>query len=151
MSDTLGTNVVTQIGILCRDIEKTAKAYGDFFGMEYAIQQSGAPEVARAVYEGSPTPARCRQAFFQLGGVQLELIEPDEHPSVWRECLDKNGEGLHHLAFWVKDTDGVLKKLDGAGMPLMQAGHWPTGRYAYVDARETLKFILETLENTGES
>ena len=150
MANTLGSKVVTQIGILCRDIEKTAKAYGDFFGLEYTIFQTDVPEVAKATYNGEPTPARCWQAFFQLGDVQLELIQPDEHPSVWKEDLEKNGEGLHHLAFWVKDTDGVLKKLEGMGMPTRMKGHWATGCYAYVDAFDSLKIVLETLENTGE-
>jgi len=150
MSGVLGSKVVTQIGILCHDIEKTAKAYGDFFGLEYAICQTGPQEEAQTMYEGKPTPARCLQAFFQLGDVQIELIQPDEHPSVWREDLEKNGEGIHHLAFWVKDTDGVLKKLEADGMHTRMLGQWDTGRYAYVDAFDKLKFLLETLEMTTE-
>ena len=63
MANVLGTKVVTQIGILCHDIEKTAKAYGDFFGLEYAIYQTDVPEIAKGVYNGAPTPARCWQAF----------------------------------------------------------------------------------------
>jgi len=144
----LGTNVVTQIGILCRDIETTAKAYGDFFGQEYTIMTTGPQEEAGTKYYGKDTPARCRQVFFKVGDqVEIELIEPDEHPSVWRDDLDKHGEGFHHIAFWVKDTDQILARLDAAGMPLRQKGGWPGGRYAYVDASETLKFTLETLEN----
>lgn len=150
MSNVLGTTVVTQIGILCHDIKKTAKAYGDFFGLDYSISQSGPPEEAQTLCQGQATPARCLQAFFQLGDVQIELIQPDEHQSVWREDLDKNGEGLHHLAFWVKDTDGVLKKLEDMGMRTRMSGQWATGRYAYVDAFEKLKILLETLENTAE-
>jgi len=135
---------------ICHDIEKTAKAYGDFFGLAYAISQSGPYEEAQTAHNGKATPARCLQAFFQLGDVQIELIQPDEHASVWREDLEKNGEGIHHLAFWVKDTDGVLKKLEGAGMRTRMTGQWATGRYAYVDALDKLKIVLETLENTAE-
>ena len=87
-------------------------------------------------------------AFFQLGSIQLELIQPDELPSVWREDLDRNGEGLHHLGFFVKDTDNVLKKLEGLGMGTRMTGGWGTGRFAYVDAYDKLKIIIETLENT---
>lgn len=150
MSDILGTHVITQIGILCHDIERTARAWGDFFGQAYTISQSGPQEEAQTLYNGEPTPARCLQAFFHLGDVEIELIQPDESPSVWREDLDKNGEGLHHLAFWVKGTDGVLRKLEGAGMRTRMVGQWSTGRYAYVDAFDSLKILLETLENTAE-
>ncbi len=148
MENPLGTTVVTQIGILCRNIEQTAKAYGEFFGLEYTISQSSDPDEAKTIYNGKSTPARCYQAFFQLGDVQIELIQPDEHPSVWRDDLEQKGEGLHHLAFWVKDTDGVLRKLSDANMPVRMTGCWETGRYAYVNAFEKLKIVLETLENT---
>lgn len=144
---TIGTRVCTQLGILCHDIEKTAKAYGDFFGMDYTISMTGPQEEAHTLYEGTPTPVRCKQAFFKLGNIEIELIEPDEHPSVWRRDLDEKGEGLHHIAFWVEDTDGQLRKLDAMGMPTLQTGSWNGGRYAYVDAHKDLKILLETLEH----
>lgn len=147
MESVLKTTIVTQIGILCNDIEATAKAYGDFFGMEYTIMQTGPQEEAGTVYLGQPTAARCKQAFFQMGDVQLELIEPDMEPSVWRYDLETRGEGLHHLAFYVKDTDGMLAKLAEMGMETLQTGGWDGGRYAYVDARGSLKVLLETLED----
>lgn len=151
MSSVLGTTVCTQIGILCHDIEKTAKAYGDFFGMEYTISASSPQETAHTQYAGNPTPATCKQAFFKVGDqLEIELIEPDHQPSVWRHDLDTKGEGLHHIAFWVKDTDGMIRKLGEMGMPALQTGGWPGGRYAYIDAHADLKILLETLENTGE-
>ena len=147
MSEELGTKVIAQICILVHDIEKTAKVYGDFFGLRYRINESEAQNVAQTMYNGQPTPARCKMAFFQLGDIQLELIQPDEHPSVWREDLDKNGEGFHHIGFFVKGTDDVLKKLESIGMHTRMTGSWGTGCYAYVDAFDQLKFLLETLEN----
>ena len=46
---------------------------------------------------GEPAPkAAAKLAFFDLTpGVQLELIEPNHEPSVWRDHLDKYGEGIH--------------------------------------------------------
>ena len=144
----LGTTICAQIGIICRDIEATAKAYGDFFGMEYAISTSPLPEVARGEYLGAPTAVRCRQAFFKIGeAIDIELIEPDHEPSTWRHDLDEKGEGVHHIAFWVKGTDQLLLTLEGQGMKLLQKGGWPGGRYAYVDANPQLKVTLELLEN----
>jgi len=60
---------------------------------------SGMPTKLPTNPSSESTPARCLQAFFELGSVQIELIQPDENPSVWREDLDKNGEGIHHIAF----------------------------------------------------
>lgn len=151
MESVIGSTICVQLGLLCHDVEKTAKAYSEFFGLEYTTGQSSPQEIGHAMYEGQPTQARCKQAFFNLGNIQLELIEPDEHPSVWRHDLDTKGEGLHHIAFYVKDTDGQLRKLDAMGMKTRQTGGWPGGRYAYVDAQDSLKILLETLENLNEA
>ena len=144
----LGTTVCAQIGILCHDLKKTADAYAAFLGMEYTIMESSPQEIAKTEYLGSPTPARCRQAFFKVGGaLEIELIEPDRNPSTWRHDLDEKGEGVHHIAFWVKDTDGKIRALEGMGMNLLQTGGWHGGRYAYLDAAPSLKVVLELLEH----
>lgn len=145
----LETGRVAQIGIIVKDIEKTAKAYADFLGLPMpAISQTDGIEVTQAVYNGQPCEATAKLAFFNVGeGIDIELIQPDEKPSTWREFLDAKGEGVHHIAFWIKDTKGKTKKLATMGMPTVQTGEWGTGRYAYVDALEPLKLIIETLEN----
>ncbi len=149
----LGTDVVCQIGIVCHDLEKTGKAYAEFFGMECPpVSESGDPERVKAVFNGEPSDAACRMMFFELGNIQIELIQPDEKPSVWRNDLESKGEGLHHIAFIVKDMDGKLKKLDAMGIALRQKGDYAnnSGCYAYVDARDTLKLTLELLENYAD-
>lgn len=145
----LGTNLITQIGILVHDIEKTAAAYSAFLGLPMPqINLTDAEPLAQTKYLGQPSQARAKLAFFEVGpGLQLELIEPDHAPSTWRHDLDEKGEGFHHIAFVVKDMKGQLQKLDAAGMKLLQTGEYTGGRYAYVDANDSLKLVLELLEN----
>lgn len=145
----LGTNLVTQIGILVNDIEKTAQDYADFFGVaKPPISCTGVYDEALTQYMGKPTLARTKQAFFDIGPhIQIELLEPDQEPSTWRHDLDENGEGVHHIAF---DIDGMEEKIQlcaGKGMPLLQRGQWATGSYAYIDGNEKLKLVLELLEH----
>ncbi len=147
----LGTTVCAQIGILCHDLQKTADAYAELLGMTYTVSESSVQEIAQTEYLGEPTPARCKQAFFKVGEtLEIELIQPDMHPSTWRHDLDEKGEGVHHIAFWVKDTDDKIAALEGMGMKFLQKGGWPGGRYAYLDAASSLKVVLELLENTGK-
>ena len=42
-----------------------------------------------AEYRGEPMPARCKLAFFEFGNTTMELLEPDQEPSCWREFLDR--------------------------------------------------------------
>ena len=86
-------------------------------------------------------------AFFNLGQVSLELIEPVGAPSTWREYLETHGEGMHHIAFRIQGMEQQLTILADKGMLAVQRGDYSGGRYAYVDAVPQLGLILELLEN----
>jgi len=148
MPNALGTNVICQIGLVVQDIERTAKAYADVFGMDVLEIQITAPaEEAHTRFRGAPTPGRAKLAFFQMGNVSLELIEPVGDPSTWREFLDEHGEGVHHIAFRIKGMDHVLASLEEKDIPAVQRGDYTGGRYAYVDSAPALGVIMELLEN----
>ncbi|MGO5012431.1 VOC family protein [Niallia sp. Sow4_A1] len=144
----LGNNVITQIGILVHDIEKTSQAYADFFGIDkpdWSMTDTAA--IAQTEYRKQPTQARAKLAFFDMGSLQLELIEPDHNPSTWREYLDEHGEGPHHIAFVINGMKGKVAMMERNQMPLLQKGEYTGGRYAYMDTFNDLKIILELLEN----
>ncbi|MDE4542192.1 MULTISPECIES: VOC family protein [unclassified Thermoanaerobacterium] len=144
----LGTNIVTQIGIIVKDIDEASKTFADFFGVEKPKWNwTDGYEKSHAEYNGKPSDARAKLAFFDMGQVQIELIEPDENISTWREFLDKHGEGVHHIAFQVKDMDEKIKALEKNEMSLVQKGDYEGGRYAYIDTFSKLKVIIELLEN----
>lgn len=144
----LGTNVITQIGILVHDIEKTSQAYADFFGVEKPQWfWTDTIDKAQTEYRGDPSEARSKLVFFDMGQLQLELIEPDEKPSTWREALDANGEGPHHIAFQIKGMKEKVALLERNQMPLIQKGEYTGGRYAYIDSIPQLKVMIELLEN----
>lgn len=145
----LGTDVCVQVGILVHDIEKTGAAYAAVLGMDmpdYIV--TGTREEARTEFRGAPSDARAKLMFFPVGGnMTIELIEPDENPSTWREDLDKNGEGVHHLAFNITGMTETVARLAANGMPLIQKGEYEGGRYAYIDSNAQLKTLIELLEN----
>lgn len=145
----LGTNIVTQIGIVVNDIEKSSRDYADFLGMEKPEWiQTGEYEQTQGEYMGKPCKGRAKLAFFNVGPtLSIELIEPDNEPSTWRDDLNKNGEGIHHIAFVIKGMKEKIEICGRNGMPLQQKGEYTGGRYAYIDAKSTLKTIIELLEN----
>jgi methylmalonyl-CoA/ethylmalonyl-CoA epimerase len=144
----LGTNKMTQICIVVKDIEKTAAEYADFFGVKKpSISMTGPREETHAEFKGAPTDARAKLAFFRFKNITLELIEPVGGPSTWKEWLDTHGEGVHHIAFNVRDTKGKVKALESKGVKLVQRGDYRGGQYTYLDATGPLKIVLELLEN----
>jgi hypothetical protein len=154
MSDTaatssgIGTLTITQVGLIVRDIENTARAFADVFGIPVPtpIITDGLDK-AHTEYQGQPSEARAKLAFFQAGQVSVELIEPIGGPSTWKDFLDEHGEGVHHLAFEIKGMDKQITYLAGKGVPLVQRGDYTGGRYAYLDGAPRLGVILELLEN----
>ncbi len=145
----LETNIVTQIGFVVHDIEKTSQAFADFLGMEKpAWSLTDTIDKTQSTYNGTPCPARAKLAFFKVGpNVSIELIEPDMQPSVWRDVLNERGEGIHHIAFNIQGMKDKIISLEADGMKMTQFGEYTGGRYAYIDTVSQLKTIVELLEN----
>ena len=115
-----GKKVVAQIAITVKDIEKAVETYSRVFGMEKPpITITDEQDKAKTIYYGESSPARCKLAFFDFGQVQLELMQPIGEPSVWKDVLDRDGDGVNHIAFWVPDTNETLAYLEGQGMKMI--------------------------------
>ena len=147
-AQTLGTTTVIQIGIVVHDIEAKARAWAEILGLPVPeIMVTEASEHAQTEYNGKPSSAGAKLAFFDLGQVSLELIEPVGGPSTWRDQLDEHGDSLHHIAFEIKGMPQRVAHLESKGISLVQRGEYPGGRYAYLDGTAQLGAILELLEN----
>jgi methylmalonyl-CoA/ethylmalonyl-CoA epimerase len=144
----LGTTTITQVGIIVRDIEAKARAWSEILGLPMPeIIITDTYERAQTEYEGKPSDARARLAFFHMGQVDVELIEPIGEPSTWNDQLDRHGDSLHHIAFQIKGMSEKVAYLGAEGLPLVQRGEYTGGRYAYIDGSVQLGAILELLEN----
>ena len=144
----LGSQIVCQVGIIVHDVEKVARAWATILGVEPPVAHlTDSADVAHTRYHGEPTEARAKLAFFNLGQVSLELIEPVGGPSTWQEFLDAHGQGLHHIAFLIQGMDEAIARLEAHDIPLVQRGDYTGGRYAYLDGIAGLGAIVELLEN----
>ncbi len=94
------------IGIAVKDLDQAMMLYREAFGIE--------PDL---VYESSYTKAKI--AFFPIGDVRVELIQPVDPESVVGKFLEKRGEGIHHISYSVKDVDGSLAELEKRGVQLI--------------------------------
>jgi len=113
----LDSNVVVQIGIIVKDVEKTAGAYAGVFDIPRpAVVPIADDSFANTTYHGQASQAKGKAAFFDLGPVQMELIEPLGAPSTWEEFLRTRGEGIHHIAFKTQDMGAAREFLASKGM-----------------------------------
>ena len=151
MAGILNTLRVAQVGFIVRDIETTKKKFAEFLGVPVPpTQPCGDYAVMQTLVDGKPAPdANSKLAFFDMENIQLELIEPNGVKSTWQDFLDQHGEGIHHIAFSINGTNEKVLTMEAAGLKCVQRGKYGDGggEYAYFDATEDLKCIIETLES----
>lgn len=144
----ISSKTVTQVAIIVRDIEKARNSWAQTLGITPPeVSVAGGHPSRPTLYKGKPSDAKAKLAFISMENLQIELIEPMGGKSTWQEFLDKNGEGIHHIAFWVKDINGMEKKFEMQGMPTVMSGGWDGGAYSYISSEKKLGCIIELLEN----
>jgi len=142
------SKVITQVAIVVKNIDKARNAWAQLLGVEVPEVSVAESNSSRpTLYKGKPTDAKAKLAFISMENLQIELIQPLGGKSTWQEYLDSHGEGIHHIAFAVKDINGMENKFDSRGNPTVQRGGWDGGAYSYIDGSNDLGCILELLEN----
>lgn len=143
---------MTQVGIVVKDIESAAGHWAAALGLEDKpkINMASSSERVPTEYRGESTDASAKLAFIRLDNITIELIEPVGKDSTWYEFLEEKGEGIHHIAFQVKDMNDRIREFAASDIPMVQRGGWATGEYAYVDGAKNLGLIIELLENYNQ-
>lgn len=127
---------VDQIGIVVKDLEKTLKFCERIFGVK-----------SFSTMERDLGYAKLKTGFFWLGNVQIELIQVVEGKTLHSKFLEEKGEGIHHLAVFVKDIEKELDNLKKKGIEVLERGEvLGVAKYAYLDTEKTLGFILELIQ-----
>jgi methylmalonyl-CoA/ethylmalonyl-CoA epimerase len=58
-------------------------------------------------------------AFFKMGESKIELLESIDTTGVISKFIDKNGEGVHHIAFEVMNIDEEIARLKNSGFIIL--------------------------------
>lgn len=62
---------------------------------------------------------KVKTAFFKIGDVKIELLEATSEESSIASFIEKKGQGVHHIAFAVDNTDQALEEVEKAGVKLI--------------------------------
>ncbi|MBO4752031.1 MAG: methylmalonyl-CoA epimerase [Bacteroidales bacterium] len=99
---------IEHIGIAVTNLDEAIRYWEDVMGLKcYAIEEVKDQKV--------------KTAFFKIGEVKIELLEPTCPESTIASFIEKNGGkgGMHHIAFAVENTDQALKDAEGKGVRLI--------------------------------
>lgn len=143
---------IIQYAYTVADMDAATARYTSTFGAgPWFLQGPFVPEKAR--YRGEPSTASLTLALTFAGRVQIELIQQhDEHPSVYRETIERQGYGFHHWGVATKDFDRDAERFSSLGYALAFADERPGGRrIAYFDTTRDLPGMVELIETTPAS
>jgi methylmalonyl-CoA/ethylmalonyl-CoA epimerase len=99
-------NKIEHIGIAVKDIAASNKIFEDILGV--------APYKQEAVEsEGVLT------SFFKTGENKIELLQATREDSAIAKFLEKNREGIHHIAFDVSDIYSEIERLMKLGYKMI--------------------------------
>jgi catechol 2,3-dioxygenase-like lactoylglutathione lyase family enzyme len=74
----------------------------------------------------------------QIGPVQLQIIQPGEGESLYKDFLEQKGEGVYHLGFVVDDIEAAQLEVSRLGLGVISSGRRENGTgFAYLDTAES--------------
>jgi methylmalonyl-CoA/ethylmalonyl-CoA epimerase len=106
------------VGVVVKDIKK-AIAYFESLGIGPFAGPGGQKTLSisfKGELHGKPAEWTTTISNADLGGVQLELLEPTKGNQALKESLDKTGEGLHHIGFLTDDLDAEVANFKKRGI-----------------------------------
>ena len=93
---------INHIGIAVQSLEATLPFYRDSLSMPF----KGIEEVAEQ---------KVKVAMLQVGEAKIELLEPTSPESPIAKFLEKNGPGIHHIAYEVADIEVAIAQMQAQG------------------------------------
>jgi methylmalonyl-CoA/ethylmalonyl-CoA epimerase len=135
---------VRQIGLVVRDLEKTADFYNSTFGIG-PFSSAAEWKFDDIIMRGKPTDSRIKLAFADSGPLQIELIQPLEGENIYTEFLRSGNEGLHHLGFEVDNFEGMLAKFKRRDIEPIFWKNFGFMAFAYLDTGKIGGVIVELL------
>lgn len=90
---------IEHIGIAVESLEEAIPFYEKAFGLKcYSIEEVKDQKV--------------KTAFFKVGQTKIELLESTDPEGPIGKFIEKKGQGVHHIAFAVKDLQERLNDLE---------------------------------------
>jgi len=128
---------IEHIGIAVKNLEESIKFYENALGLKcYNIEEVKEQKV--------------KTAFFMVGESKIELLEATSEDSPIAKFIEKKGEGIHHLAFAVKEIENALTEVEENGVQLIDKT--PRGgaeglSIAFLHPKSTAGVLMELCEN----
>ena len=127
---------IDHIGVAVEDLDEAVSLYRDKLGM--AVQH-------REVVEAFGVEA----VLLEIGDGHVELLQPTSPESGVAKFLERNGPGMHHVAYQTDDIDAALARVREAGLRLIDEEPRQgirNSRVAFIHPKATGSVLTELVE-----
>jgi methylmalonyl-CoA/ethylmalonyl-CoA epimerase len=97
---------IDHIGVAVEDLDEAIQLYGERLGMPLEHRETVEEQGVEAVLLG-------------VGEGHVELLRPLGPDTAVGKFLERNGPGLHHVAYGTDDIESTLDAVRGAGLQLI--------------------------------
>ena len=130
---------IEHIGIAVKSLEEAIPFWDNKLGLKcYNIEEVKEQKV--------------KTAFFQIGQSKIELLESTDPEGPIGKFIEKKGEGIHHIAFAVKNLQENLDELNEKEVQLIDKTPRKGAEglsIAFLHPKSTHGVLLELCENTN--
>ena len=130
---------ISHLGLAVKDLDAAIQLYEQVFGLQIAHRWVAQVD-------------RMEAATFQVGELEIELMQPLEEDSPIGRFIARRGEGIHHIAYRVEDVAEALNRARDAGVATIdeapRAGGDGRTRIGFLHPRSTFGVLTE-LEQEG--
>lgn len=144
---------ISQISVVVRDLRATMEMYHKVLGWgPWNVFEHTPPVHHDTWVHGKQVEYTLLGAETYVGpqevGMNFELLQPLEGPSLWREFLDDRGEGIFSVAVMFKtreESEAAKEHFTANGMPVINSARIGDHiEYYYVDSVPKLKVAFES-------
>lgn len=136
-----------QVAFVVKDLAAAQEFFNRKMGVPrfYVIEDFGLKAVDKT-FRGRPAEHNFKLALAYSGDTQIELIQHLSGDTCYKEHLERRGEGLHHLGFFLYDPEAyqrALVDLATGGYSVLMSGRFGITRYTYFDTEAAIGSIME--------
>ena len=133
---------VSHLGMAVSDLDAAIRLYEEVFGLKVGHRWIAETD-------------RMEAATFEVGGMEIELMQPLDEESPVARFIARRGEGIHHIAYKVDDVGDALRRAREAGVQTIDQEPRPGGdghtRIGFLHPNGTFGVLTELEEDVHES
>ncbi len=148
MVEKLPFQKLDHVGIIVRDLDQAVKYY-ESLGIGPFEPSKGIVYKERRVM-GKPVPLDSIKIVTKIGyigPIYLQVTQPVSGESIWKEFLEKKGEGVQHLGFLTDDIEREETRLAQKGIKAVYSSRFQNGGgAAYFDTGKVGGVLFELVQ-----